>query len=41
MHQFQPDTYAKVFKELEASNPILQKAQAAGEGFWDEAFAAL
>jgi hypothetical protein len=41
MHQYQPDAYAKCVKELQATNPIVQQAQAAGAGFWDDAFAAL
>jgi hypothetical protein len=41
MHQFQPDIYPKVLKELREANPIVQKAEAAGPDFWPEAFAAL
>jgi hypothetical protein len=40
MHQYQPEAYARCVKELQEANPILQKAQAGGPGFWDEAFAA-
>jgi hypothetical protein len=38
LHQFQPDVYRKVLKELQAGNPIVQKAAAEGEGFWAAAF---
>jgi hypothetical protein len=41
MHQFQPDVYRTALAELNASNPIIQKAAAAGDGFWEEAFAAV
>ena len=41
MHQFQPDVYAKVHKELLAENAIAQKAQAEGPEGWDKAFAAV
>lgn len=41
MHQFQADVYPKVLKELQAENAVLQKAQGAGGGFWEEAFAAV
>lgn len=41
MHQFQWETYGKVVKALQEADPILQQAQGAGPGFWDEAFAAL
>jgi len=30
--------YRKVLKELQAGNPIVQKAAAEGEGFWAAAF---
>jgi hypothetical protein len=40
MHQYQPDAYVKCLKDLRETNPIVVKAQAAGPGFWDEAFAA-
>ena len=41
MHQFQGDAYKAALKALQESDPILQKAQAAGPAYWDEAFAAL
>jgi len=41
MHQFQPDAYARVYKDLMATHPIVQKAQAEGPEYWDKAFAGL
>jgi hypothetical protein len=41
MHQFQANTYRRLLKELRENDPILPKAQAAGPGFWTEAFAGL
>jgi hypothetical protein len=41
MHQYQKDAYRTCIGELQASNPIIAKARAAGPGWWDEAFAAL
>ena len=41
MHQYQADKYPGYIKDLQQTNPILQKAQAGGPGFWDEAFAAI
>ena len=40
MHQYQPDTYPKLVKALQEADPIVQKAEAAGPGFWDDAFGA-
>jgi hypothetical protein len=40
MHQFQPDVYAKVLKDLQATDPTYLKAQAEGPAFWDAAFGA-
>jgi hypothetical protein len=41
MHQFQLDTFRKVLKDLQATNPIIQQAQAGGADFWSQKFAAL
>jgi hypothetical protein len=41
MHQFQADTYRKLLKQLQETNPVIQTAQGAGPGFWTEAFARL
>ena len=41
LHQFQTNTYRDLIKNLQASNPLVGRAQAAGPGFWDEAFATL
>lgn len=41
MHQFQPPTYKQALRELQESDPILQEAGAAGEDFWQDAFARL
>lgn len=41
MHQYQTANYRNCVKELQETNPIILKAQAAGPAYWDEAFAAL
>jgi hypothetical protein len=40
MYQCQTENYRKCIKELQKSNCIILKAQAAGPNFWQEAFAA-
>jgi hypothetical protein len=41
MHQFQGQAYKQALEEWRSSDPIIGQAQAAGEGFWQERFAAL
>lgn len=41
MHQFQADTYPKIVAELKETDPVIQKAKAEGEGYWEKAFAEL
>ena len=41
MHQYQPKPYQDVIKDLQATDPIIQKAQAAGSDYWQESFAEL
>lgn len=41
MHQFQADVFPKVLAEFNASSPIVQAAEAAGEGYWADKFAEL
>ena len=41
MHQYQSDTYPKVLAELRAGSPLIQQAEAAGDGFWETKFAEL
>lgn len=41
MHQFQGDAYKAALAELQANDPIVQQAQAAGDGFWEAKFAEL
>lgn len=41
MHQFQADTYRKALKDWQASDPVVQKAQAEGADYWTDTFAAL
>jgi hypothetical protein len=40
MHQFQPDVYKAELAKLQAENPIVREAEAAGPDYWTEAFAA-
>ncbi len=39
MHQFNPEAYKKALRDLQATDPILQKA--AAEGYWETAFGQL
>lgn len=41
MHQFQADKFKAAIKELQATDPIIAKANAEGPEFWDKAFGAL
>jgi hypothetical protein len=41
MHQYQAKNYQDCIRELQETNPIILKAQAAGPEFWEEAFAEL
>jgi hypothetical protein len=41
MHQFQADKYKECLAKMRETNPIVQKAKAAGAGFWEETFAQL
>lgn len=41
MHQFQGDAYLAAIDAFEASDPILQEAATAGEGFWADRFTKL
>ena len=41
MHQFQPDTYKSVLKDMQANDPIIQASQGQGPEFWADKFAAL
>lgn len=41
MHQFQPKPYQDTIKNLQETDPIIQKAKAGGPTFWDDTFAAL
>lgn len=41
MHQFQPEPYRNAIAELQASDPVVQKAVAGGEGYWDQSFSRL
>jgi hypothetical protein len=40
-HQFVPDRYKQVIKELTAANEICQRAQQGDAQFWQESFARL
>ena len=41
MHQFQPAPYKQALANWGEADPILQQAQATGEGFWQDRFASL
>ena len=41
MYQFQLDVWRSAIRELQASDPIIQQANAEGPEFWDKAFGAL
>lgn len=41
MHQFQPDAYRAVIKQLQETDPIVRNAQAGGPEFWQRSFADL
>lgn len=41
MHQYQGPVYLGCVRDLQATDPIISKAQAASAGYWEEAFAAL
>jgi hypothetical protein len=41
MHQYQSEPYQTCVADLQASDPIIQKAKAGGATFWQDAFAAL
>ena len=41
MHQFQAKEYQELLKDRQASDPIIQKAQAGGADYWQESFAEL
>jgi hypothetical protein len=41
MHQYQTSVFPKALKELQANDPVIQRASAEGEGYWANAFAEL
>lgn len=41
MHQFQAEPYRAVISDLRNADPVVAKAQASGDAFWDETFAGL
>jgi hypothetical protein len=41
MHQYQAEAYGKCLAELQATDPLVLKAQSGGPTFWQDAFAAV
>jgi len=41
MHQFHNDLYRKSLKAWQESDPVIAKARAGGDGYWEPAFEAL
>lgn len=41
MHQFQGDIFRQAVADFVASDPVIQKAEAQGPEFWEQAFASL
>ena len=41
MHRYEAGNYVSCIGELQKTNPIILQAEAAGAGFWEDAFAGL